>query len=126
MPNTALSATEVSFFVARLTARDLEFVVDALHARHTLGFRSNLVFLLGTIHGAAQRHDTVRSDDLHVVGLRRESVVRDDRFANSLSNRQVRLAVGLVPGCLCTLLSVTNVLSRVVSWVVCGASRRSP
>src|ERR1700730_214940 len=134
MPNTALLATMTSSSVvhpadgilASLPARDLELVVDALHPCHLLRFRADRGFLRGTFDRTAQCHHTVRGNDLHVVGIRGETLVGHNRFANRLGNGHVRFGIRLVPGSLRGTLAVAYVLAGIVRWGIGCASRRSP
>src|SRR5689334_13220649 len=120
IPNTALFATmnllsglPMAGGLACLSARDLEFVVDVLDPGHLLGLRGDRLLLFRAVHGASQRHHAARRDDLDVVGVGRQSLVRHHRLADGLRDGKVRLAVGLISGGRGGVLAVANVLAGV-------------
>jgi DNA-binding transcriptional ArsR family regulator len=59
-------------------------VVDFFHTGYLLGFGADVGFLFVTLHRSAQRHRAVYRDDLYVLAIRRDRVVRYYSLADIL------------------------------------------
>src|SRR5262249_58633664 len=93
IPTTALAIAPSSGSIGCL---DLELIVDPFHARGHLSGGDDGGLLLGGVDRSAQRHHTVRGDDLHVVRVRGECIVVDDGFPYALRDRPVALVLALI------------------------------
>lgn len=76
-------------------ANHFDLIGDALRTSLILRMRRDARPFLGRSHRSTQGHRAVVGEDLYVLGLCGERVVRDDRFANALREPPIRVGVGV-------------------------------
>ena len=100
-------------------------VINVFYTCDLLRFRLDVSFFLLAFDGPPQRDCPIVGDNLDVLRIGGKRVVRRDGLSYILSDRSVRLVLGLISCSLCRLVAISDIAAGVVGLYGGGRLRRS-